>query len=143
MTPDAMDPAADRLIALLSSVGRGPTRNAVFALWLFVHTCEGLMPPDRISDRAHQRRLQSLERRLSSLSLPAPLRRALASGLSELAVGTAFAASVALYQLVAPARETVGREAAEAVAMAARAARDAGSEHPATSPARAGAAGAA
>ena len=122
-----MQPATDRLIDLLGSAARGPQRNAVFALWLFVHTCEGLMPPDPLSDRAHQRRLQSLERRLSSLSLPAPLKRALAGGLSELAVGTVFAASVALYQLVAPARETVGRDAADAVAGAARTARDAGS----------------
>jgi hypothetical protein len=126
-----MQSATDRLIDVLSAVARGPQRNAAFALWLFVHTCEGLLPPEPISDRAHQRRLQSLERRLSSLSLPAPLKRALAASLSELAVGTAFAASVALYQLVAPARETVGREAADAVAAAARAARDAGSGKPA------------
>ncbi|HEY2825726.1 MAG TPA: hypothetical protein VGI83_09295 [Gemmatimonadales bacterium] len=127
MTSDVLEPAGDRLIELLGGVARGPTRNAVFALWLFVHICEGLVAREPISDRTHQRRLQSLERRLSSLSLPAPLKRALAGGLSELAVGTAFAASVALYQLVAPVRENVGREAADAVALAARAARDAGS----------------
>ena len=129
-----MQSSSDRLIEYLSRVERGPQRNAAFALWLLVHTCEGLLPPDPISDRAHQRRLQSLERRLSSLSLPAPLKRALAASLSELAVGTAFAASVALYQLVAPARETVGREAADAVAQAARAARDAGAGTPTAPP---------
>jgi len=34
-----------------------------------------VMPPGQLSTRAHRRRLQAVERRLSSLSLPAPLRQ--------------------------------------------------------------------
>jgi hypothetical protein len=123
----------ERLLQVLASSARGPRRNGVFALWMFVRACEGLLPPDPLSPRAHHRRLEGLERRFTSLSLPAPLRRALASGLRELADGNGLAAGMALQRLVAPARETLGGEVADAVGSAARITRELGLEHaPAT-----------
>ena len=100
------DPDATSLLGLLPQTGRGPRREGIFALWLTVRVAQDLLrdPP---SERAHRRRLQALEHRLSSLTLPPPLRRALA----------------AASQLVAPAREAGGAEAGEVMARAARAAR--------------------
>ncbi len=121
--------AGDRLLEALAGSARGPRRNGLFALWMFVRVCDGLLPPDGLSPRIHRRRLQALERRLSSLSLSAPLRRALASGLRELGEGGGGAAGLALNRLVAPVRETVGPEAAEIIAAAGNAARDAAHDH--------------
>ena len=75
------------------------------------------------AERAHRRRLQALEHRLSSLTLPPPLRRALAAALSQLREGRPETAAQVLSQLVAPAREAGGAEAGDALAQAARAAR--------------------
>ena len=105
------------LIENLQVAARGPQRNGLFALWLFVHFCDGMLPPHRISDRANRRRLDSLKRRLSSLSLSPPLRRALSGSLRELEVGTAEAV---LRQLVAPVREVLGARTADAVSLAAQ-----------------------
>jgi hypothetical protein len=80
-----------------------------------------LDPP--LQERSHRRRLQALERRLSSLTMPPPLRRALASAVSQLRDVRADTAAQVLSQLVAPARDTGGTEAGEAIAMAARKAR--------------------
>jgi hypothetical protein len=121
---DQLTAAEDRLIESLAAAARGPKRNGTFALWLFVRTCAGVLPPDRLSERNQRGRLAGLERRLRALSLPAPLRRALAGGLRELREGTAHAAAIALQQLVAPARESVGSDVGEAVALAARTARE-------------------
>jgi hypothetical protein len=77
--------------------------------------------------------LQGLERRLSSLSVPAPLRRALVSGVRELAEDRGVAAGSALQRLVAPAREALGTEVADVIATAARIAKDLEPNHaPAT-----------
>jgi hypothetical protein len=78
-----------------------------------------------VSEQGHRRRVQGLGRRLARLSLPSPLRRALAGGLRDIASGAPHAAALALQQLVAPARETLGGRAGDAVALAARAAREA------------------
>lgn len=121
--------AEEHLLEVLASSARGPKRNGVFALWMFVRACEGMLPPDPLSPRAHHRRLEGLERRYASLSLPGPLRRALASGLRELADGTALAAAMALQRLVAPARETLGGEVAEMIGSAARLTKELGLEH--------------
>jgi hypothetical protein len=75
------------------------------------------------ADRAHRRRLLALEHRLSSLTLPPPLRRALAAAISQLRDGRSETAVQVLSQLVAPARESGGAEAGDAVAHAARSAR--------------------
>ena len=129
----AWDPAASALLQLLPQTGRGPRREGIFALWLTLRVAQDLVrdPP---AERAHRRRLQALEQRLSSLTLPPPLRRALAAAISQLRDARPETAAQVLSQLVAPARESGGAEAGEAVAQAARAAR---------SLVRAGAAGAA
>ena len=130
---DPLAGAEERLILAVAGSARGPKRNGVFALWMFLRACEGVLPPDPLSPRAHHRRLQGLERRFTSLSLPAPLRRALASGLKELAEGNGLAAGMALQRLVAPARETLGGDVAEVIGSAARITKELGLEHaPAT-----------
>jgi hypothetical protein len=115
--------AEDALVDAMAEAARGPKRNGVFALWLLLRQCEGRLAPTPLSQRADRRRLEQLERRLSSLSLPAPLRRALPASLRELKLAQADSLRIALHQLVAPAREAIGRGAADAVALAARGAR--------------------
>lgn len=122
---DRLLPLADHLLVALAGSSRGPRRNGIFALWMFVRTCDGVLPPAPLSARAHRRRLTGLERRLSSLSLPPPLRRALSLALRELGEGSPAAAALALQHLVAPARETLGAEVGETVNLAAREAREA------------------
>jgi hypothetical protein len=70
--------------------------------------------------------MASVERRLASLTLPGPFRRGMTAALRELSAGTPGAAALALQQLVAPARESVGPEVADLLAEAARAAREGG-----------------
>jgi hypothetical protein len=110
------------LLALLPQTGRGPRREGIFALWLTLRVAQDLVrePP---AERAHRRRLQALEQRLSSLTLPPPLRRALAAAISQLRDARSDTAVQVLSQLVAPAREAGGAEAGDAVAYAARAGR--------------------
>jgi hypothetical protein len=116
------DPAASALLQLLPQTGRGPRREGIFALWLTVRVAQDLVrePP---AERAHRRRLQALEHRLSSLTLPPPLRRALGTAISQLRDARSDTAVQVLSQLVAPARESGGTEAGDAVAHAARSAR--------------------
>ncbi|MCH7874902.1 MAG: hypothetical protein IH965_06335 [Gemmatimonadetes bacterium] len=119
--------AEDRLIEALAAAARGPERNGIFAVWLFARVAEGLIPPVSLSECAQRHRLEKLHRRLSSLAVPPPLRRALTAAMRQIADGTAGAAAIALHQLVAPARETIGPEVADALALAARQARATGS----------------
>ncbi len=116
--------AEDRLLQGLAAEARGPKRNGLFALWLFVRQCDGRLPPGELSEPADRARLERFEKRLSSLSLPAPLRRALPGSVRGLREGGTNGIAVALHQLIAPAREALGRGAAEALALAARSARD-------------------
>lgn len=122
---EALASAEERLLEALAESARGPKRNGVFALWMLVRTCSGVLPPDELSTRAHRRRLVALERRLMSLSVPAPFKRALASALRELADRSSTAAGMALQRLVAPVRETLGSEVAEVIGLAAKVAREA------------------
>jgi len=122
VTP-APTPCEERLIALLSAASRGSKRDGLYALWLVLRAAEGLLPPHPLSGKNHRRRLQALETRLGSLALPAPLKRALVAAQHHLAPATPAAAALVLSQLVAPARDVLGAEAAEAVAIAARSAR--------------------
>jgi hypothetical protein len=117
------DPAQVELVSLLPHTGRGPRREAVYALWLVLRVAQDLMLQPPIADRALRRRMGALEARLSSLTLPPPLRRALTAALPQLREGGAAAVPVVLATLVAPARETVGHEAGDAIQRAARAAR--------------------
>ena len=113
-------PAEERLVGLLARAARGPERDGLFALWLMLRAAEALFPPHPVSLKNHRRRLQALETRLGSLALPAPLKRALVAARHHLEAGTPAAAVLVLAQLVAPAREVLGSEAGEVIAVAAR-----------------------
>jgi len=121
---DQLTPAEDRLLEAMAESARGPKRNGLFALWLVLRQCGGRLPPGELSDRADRQRLERLERRLSSLSLPTALRRALPGSMRELRENRPDSVAVALQQLVAPTREALGRSAADAVGLAARSARE-------------------
>jgi len=117
------EPAAVALVELLPRTARGPRRNGVFALWLTVRVALDFCLTPPLPDRARRRRTSALENRLASLTLPAPLRRALTAALTHLQAGDPPAAALALTQLVAPVRDTLGAEAGDAIALAARVAR--------------------
>ena len=121
--PHELDAAEDRLLEAMEDIGRGPRQNGLFALWLFVRQCAGALPPDPLSPRAFTTRCRQLERRLSSLSLPLPLRRALPGSFAELGDGALERVPVALQQLAAPAREAIGKAAGDIMSQAARRAR--------------------
>jgi hypothetical protein len=117
------DPAATALLGVLSQTGRGPRRGGIFALWLTVRVAQDLLRDPPLAERAHRRRLEALEQRLSSLTMPPPLRRALGAAMSQLGELRPETAVQVLSQLVAPAREAGGSEAGDALAQAARSAR--------------------
>src|SRR4051794_33888517 len=123
MTVSATTPVEERLVTLIAEAARGPQREGLFALWLIVRAAEGLLPPTPVSAKNHRRRLQALETRLGSLALPAPLKRALVAARQHLKTATPGAAALVLSQLTAPARDVLGAEAADAVSVAARAAK--------------------
>ena len=117
------DPAATSLLGVLPRTARGPRREGIFALWLTERVAQALLHEPPPGECAHRRRIQALERRLPSLTLPPPLRRALAGAISQLRDPAPEIAAQVLSQLVAPAREAGGAEAGDALAQAARAAR--------------------
>lgn len=119
------NPAERELVGLLPATGRGPKREGIYALWLVLRVAQDLLLDPPLAERAVRRRFASLETRLSSLTLPPPLRRALTGALGQLREGGAPAVPVVLSTLVAPARETAGAEAGEAIQRSARAARQA------------------
>jgi hypothetical protein len=119
------DPAATALLELLARTARGPRREGVFALWLTVRVAQDLLLDAPPPERVYRRRLAALEKRLSSLTMPPPLRRALAAAILQLREARPATAPGVLTLLVAPARDSAGPEAAEAVALAAKAARQA------------------
>jgi len=108
------------LVKLMGEMPRGPRREGLFALWLTLRVAQDVFLIPAPPERSMRRRVASLDQRLSSLSLPAPLRRALAAALAELKEPGRPQAALALQQLVAPAREVLGLEAAEAIGRAAR-----------------------
>jgi len=113
------------LLQLLPALNRGPRREGVFALWLTVRVALDLLLEPPLAERAVRKRIAALELRLSSLTLPAPLRRALNAALPHLVIAAATPAEVPqlLSQLVATAREAAGPEAGEAVNRAVHVAR--------------------
>ena len=111
------------LAEALGTAVRGPRRNGLFAVWLVLRCCGDLLPPNRVSERGHSRRMVGLEHRLHGLSLPGPLRRALMGALQQLREGTPNAVAIALQQLVAPVDETLGATSGRTVARAAELAR--------------------
>lgn len=110
------------MLRLLAGTARGPKREGAFAVWLTLRVADDLTLSDRPGERAHRRRVLALEHRLTSLTLPAPLRRGLQATLAQLRNPRPEIAAVVLSQLVAPVRESLGAEAAEAVRGAAAAA---------------------
>lgn len=118
-------PATSSLAAIISGAVRGPRREGAYAAWLVTRLAHDLALTPPLPERARRRRLDALAQRLSTLTVAPSVRRALAGALATLAEGTADAAAIALHQLVAPLREGIGNEAADAVAAAARAARSA------------------
>jgi hypothetical protein len=112
--------AGRALIQLMAAAPRGPKREGLFALWLTVRVIEDLALQPPPSDRVHRRRVSALEHRLSSLALPAPLRRGLTGALHALRDADRAAVPSLLSQLAAPAREAVGTEAAEVLSRAGR-----------------------
>lgn len=112
--------AFDRLLALQEELERGPKREGVFAVWLVARVAHDLGIATAELDRGGRRRLALLDRRLAPLAVPRPLARGISAALAHLQDGTPAAARIALSQLVAPARETLGADAAEAVARLAR-----------------------
>lgn len=117
-----LSPAGLTLVKLMGEMPRGPRREGLFALWLTLRITEDLLLAPPQPERAVKRRVAALEQRLSSVILPAPLRRALVSALAALAEPGREQAALVLQQLVAPSRETLGAEAGEAVSRAARSA---------------------
>jgi hypothetical protein len=117
-----LSPAGLTLVKLMGEMPRGPRREGLFALWLTLRITEDLLLVPPQPERAVKRRVAALEQRLSSVMLPAPLRRALVSALAALAEPGREQAGLVLQQLVAPSRETLGAEAGEAVSRAARSA---------------------
>ncbi len=115
----ALSPAAVVLVRLMGEFPRGPRRDSAFALWLTLRVAEDLYLAPPLPDQAVRRRVAALGERLSRLSLAAPLRRALASALVQLSEPSPERATLALRQLVAPSRDILGKEAAEALTMAA------------------------
>ncbi len=117
------DPAAVGLLTLLPKAGRGPRREGIFALWLTLRVAQDCLLDPPLGERASRRRLLALEARLSSLTVPPPLRRALAAALLQLREARPEAVPLALAALVAPARDAVGAEAGDAMQLAWRSAR--------------------
>ncbi len=110
------------LVKLMRDMPRGPRREGVFALWLTLRVVEdGFLQPAP-PERAMRRRVVALEQRFSSLTLPSPLRRALTAALADLRDLRRDHSALVLQQLVAPTRDVLGSDAADAVGKAARSA---------------------
>lgn len=118
-----MDPVSTELVRLLAATNRGPRREGLFALWLTVRVTQDLLLDPPCPERAQRRRIAALEHRLSTLTLPPPLRRALGTALLQLRTPQPETAAQVLSLLTAPVRDGIGPDAAEVVAAAARAAR--------------------
>jgi hypothetical protein len=107
------------LLDLQQRLERGPKREGAFALWLMVRVALDLgVVPIGAGDKGDRRRVTLLAARLAPLTVPRPRAPGLAAALGHLEEATPAAARVALAQLVAPARDALGAEAAEAVAQA-------------------------
>ncbi|MFQ5704169.1 MAG: hypothetical protein ACE5HT_09115 [Gemmatimonadales bacterium] len=119
---DHFAPTEKNLIERFRDTVRGPRRNGLFALWLLVRTCDGVLPPDPLTPRSHRRRLDGLRRRLSSLSLNPPLRTAFNRGMDLLQDGSVESAVWTLRALVAPVSDTLGTDAGHSITAALRAA---------------------
>jgi len=102
-------PPSLTLVDVLAKSARGPKQQGVYALWLTLRAALDLCLDPALPERAHRRRIAALERRISSLTLPPPLRRALAGAMADLRDPAPDTAARVLRQLVAPAGDTLGQ----------------------------------
>jgi hypothetical protein len=114
------DPPLLALLDLQRRAERGPRREGLFAVWLLVRVALDVGHLDEPPSRADQQRIAQLAQRLAPLAVPRPLARGLVTALSHLRDPGPDAPRIALTQLVAPVRDALSAEAAEAVAHAAR-----------------------
>jgi hypothetical protein len=112
--------AFDRLLELQEQFERGPKREGAFAVWLLARVAHDIGAGPAEVDRGTRRRLALLDRRLAPLAVSRPLARGITAALAHLQEATPAAARIALSQLVAPAREALGGDAGEAIAVLAR-----------------------
>lgn len=117
----SLDDPGSRLLRLLAGSARGPKRDGTYALWLTVRVTLDLGAEPPPADRAHRRRVALLEKRMSSLTMSTPLRRALQAAVAQLREVRPETPQLVLSQLVAPTRDTLGAPAADCVQEAARA----------------------
>jgi hypothetical protein len=113
----------DLLLPLMARTPRGGKRNGLFALWLTVRVALDQTLNPAIPVRQSRRRIDALERRLTSLALPPQLRRAIPGALALLREGEGQSPALALQQLVAPVRDVLGPDAGDVVARVAQRAR--------------------
>ena len=111
---------SDSLLLLLAETERGPRRDGLYAVWLTARAAADLAAEVGCEARPRKRRLDALEQRLSSLTLASPLRRGLVAALSHLRDPDVGTPTIALSQLIAPVRESLGVAAADCLAQAAR-----------------------
>jgi hypothetical protein len=116
----ALSPTARVLVQQMAQAPRGPRRNGWLALWLALRLIEDLQLDPPQAERIYRRRVALLEGRLSSLTVPPPLNRALRQVTAALASATRGDGGRILSLLVSPAREALGGEAGEALGRAAK-----------------------
>lgn len=105
---DGLRGVSDELVSQLLYADRGPQRNGIFALWLVVNTCASILGDHHVQEKNHRKRIAALRKRMGSLSLPPLLRKAITSALHDLNHDSAAAATMALNQLAAPVRDSLG-----------------------------------
>jgi hypothetical protein len=114
---------SDSLLLLLAETERGPRRDGLYAVWLTARAAADLAAEVGCDARPRKRRLDALEQRLTSLTLASPLRRGLVAALSHLRDPAIGMPTIALSQLIAPVRESLGVAAADCLAQATRTSR--------------------
>lgn len=102
----------DALLDLMARAARGPRQEGLFALWLVARVASDARLDPPLPDRLRRRRVAALERRVGSLTMPAPCRRAITAAVATLREPD-IEPAVILLQLVAPIRESVSPEAAD------------------------------
>jgi hypothetical protein len=127
MSHPALAPTDRALVAALASSSRGPARDGAFALWLVARACLGPALGAGASDR-HREHLLAVGARVRTLSIAAPLRRAIAAALADLAADHAAAPAAVLGRLLAPATDSGLTAAASALQALVRTARPAAAE---------------
>lgn len=106
------------LVELSRRFERGPQREGAFAVWLVVRVALDLGRGNQPPDKYDRKRVALLAQRLAPLAVPRSLARGLTTALGHLDELSPSGARIALAQLVAPTRDALGPEAAEAVALA-------------------------